>query len=392
MMPKFKTMLLAGTIALLPLGTAVQAAPEEAPAAEVVVDASQDSADVDSEAYAAESKAKMEREMDAAIAIVEKMFDTSDLPPVEPARLTLAQTTMGALIPSGSLERMMDNLYGKMFKTIMGEMGGESDLMISIKTGVESEKIAALDEATKGKIADVFDPNRQEREDQINKVIKPLISEVLADMEPPMRAGMAKAYARKFSAAQLTELNAFLATPTGTAYGNDWMALQADPEVMLAVIKAMPPLISKFIDRAPQIEKDMKELPKEKQLADLSDAELSKLAKLMKVDVKTLEEQRDMWKTDTMEATDAVAADDYAVDAAADAAADDYAVDAASDAATAAAAAADAPVEDPAYDRSNWSAADLKRVEDLETAYENASVAVQQAADEAVENARKKKK
>ncbi|ALH81424.1 hypothetical protein AN936_13940 [Sphingopyxis macrogoltabida] len=392
MMPKFKTMLLAGTIALLPLGTAVQAAPEEAPAAEVVVDASQDSADVDSEAYAAESKAKMEREMDAAIAIVEKMFDTSDLPPVEPARLTLAQTTMGALIPSGSLERMMDNLYGKMFKTIMGEMGGESDLMISIKTGVESEKIAALDEATKGKIADVFDPNRQEREDQINKVIKPLISEVLADMEPPMRAGMAKAYARKFSAAQLTELNAFLATPTGTAYGNDWMALQADPEVMLAVIKAMPPLISKFIDRAPQIEKDMKELPKEKQLADLSDAELSKLAKLMKVDVKTLEEQRDMWKTDTMEATDAVAADDYAVDAAADAAADDYAVDAASDAATAAAAAADAAVEDPAYDRSNWSAADLKRVEDLETAYENASVAVQQAADEAVENARKKKK
>ncbi|WP_411341112.1 DUF2059 domain-containing protein [Sphingopyxis sp. J-6] len=391
-MPKFKTMLLAGTIALLPLGTAVQAAPEEAPAAEVVVDASQDSADVDSEAYAAESKAKMEREMDAAIAIVEKMFDTSDLPPVEPARLTLAQTTMGALIPSGSLERMMDNLYGKMFKTIMGEMGGESDLMISIKTGVESEKIAALDEATKRKIADVFDPNRQEREDQINKVIKPLISEVLADMEPPMRAGMAKAYARKFSAVQLTELNAFLATPTGTAYGNDWMALQADPEVMLAVIKAMPPLISKFIDRAPQIEKDMKELPKEKQLADLSDAELSKLAKLMKVDVKTLKEQRDMWKTDTVEATDAMAADDYAVDAAADVAADDYAVDAASDAATAAAAAADAAVEDPAYDRSNWSAADLKRVEDLETAYENASVAVQQAADEAVENARKKKK
>lgn len=392
MMPKFKTMLLAGTIALLPLAAPTHAAPEEAPAAEVVVDASQDSANADSEAYAADAKAKMEREMDAAIAMVEKMFDTSDLPPVEPARLTLAQTTMGALIPAGSLERMMDNLYGKMFKTIMGEMGGESDLMISIKTGVESEKIAALDDATKGKIADVFDPNRQEREDQINKVIKPLISEVLTDMEPPMRAGMAKAYARKFSATQLTELNAFLATPTGTAYGNDWMALQADPEVMLAVIKAVPPLISKFIDRAPQIEKDMKELPKEKQLADLSDAELSKLAKLMKVDVKTLKEQRDMWKTDTMEATDAVTADDYAVDAAADVAADDYAVDAASDAADAAAAAADAAIEDPAYDRSNWSAADLKRVEELETAYENASVAVQQAADEAVENARKKKK
>src|SRR5690606_39986387 len=58
---------------------------------------------------------------------------------------------------------------------------------------------------------------------------KPLISEVLADMEPPMRTGMAKAYARKFSGAQLTDLNTFLATPTGQLYAGEWMALQADP-------------------------------------------------------------------------------------------------------------------------------------------------------------------
>jgi len=102
----------------------------------------------------------------------------------------------------------------------------------------------------------------------------------------------------------------------------------------------------------------------------------------MKVDVKVLKEQRDMWKTDSVEATDAVAVD----------AADDYAVDAAADAAEAAADAAVAAdaYADPAYDRSNWSAADLKRVEDLETAYENASLAAQQAAEEAAANASKR--
>src|SRR3546814_15248283 len=92
------------------------------------------------------------------------------------------------------------------------------------------------------------------------------------------------------------------------------MSLQADPELMLAVIKAFPPLVTKFIDRAPAIEKDLKELPREKQLSDFDDKQLGKLAKLMKVDVAALKEQRDMWKTD-MEATDAVAvdaADDYA--------------------------------------------------------------------------------
>jgi hypothetical protein len=392
MMPTFKSLLLAGTIAMLPLGAQAYAAPKEAPVAETIAmpdvvlteeGTRTPETDFDSEASAEAAKAKMQKEMDEAIALVEKMFDTSNLPPIEPARLTLAQTTMSALIPAGSLEKMVDNLYGKMFKTIMGEFGGQSDLLLSIKTGVENEQIATLDEATKGKVADMFDPHRNEREDQITRVIKPLISEVLGDMEPPMREGMSKAYARKFTAAQLTDLNGFLATPTGTLYANEWMALQADPEVMVAVIKAVPPLITKFIDRAPEIEKDMKELPKEKQLSDFDDKELAKLAKLMKVDVKVLKEQRDMWKTDTMEATDTVAvdaADDYAVDASADAA------DAAADAATYA---ADA-VADPAYDRSNWSAADLKRVEGLETAYENASLAAQQAADEAAANTRKK--
>lgn len=387
MTPTFKSILLAGTIAMMPLGAHAYAAPKQAPVAEVVevVEAptptetdDEATTEFDSEAYAAEAKAKMQKEMDEAIALIEKMFDTSSLPPIEPARLALAQKTMTALIPAGSLEKMIDNLYGKMFKTIMGEFGGQSDLMLSIKTGVESDKIATLDEATKAKIADMFDPHRKEREDQITRVIKPLISEVLGDMEPPMREGLAKAYARKFTAAQLTELNGFLATPTGTLYGNEWMALQADPEVMVTVIKAVPPLITKFIDRGPQIEKDMKDLPQEKQLSDFTDKDLAKLAKLMKVDVKVLKEQRDQWKSDTMDATEAVAveasADDYAADAA-DAAAD--AVDA---------------VADPAYDRSNWSAADLKRVEDLETAYENASIAAQQAAEEAAANASKRSK
>ena len=381
MMSKFKTMLLAGTFALAPLSANAQ----EAPVAEVV--AADDQGDVSSETYAADAKAKMQKEMDAAIALVEKMFDTSSLPPIEPARLSLAQQTMGALIPAGSLEKMIDNLYGKMFKTIMAELGGQSDLMLSIKTGVESDKIATLDEATKTKIADIFDPHRKEREDQITKVLKPLISEALTDLERPMRDGMAKAYARKFSAAQLTDLNSFLATPTGRLYANEWMALQADPEVMVAVMKALPPMVTKFMDRGPQIEKDMKELPKEKQLSDFSDKELASLAKLMKVDVKVLKEQRDMWKTDVIEATEAA---DAAADASYDGSAADAAAGAAEAAADAAAAATDYASDDPAYDRSNWSAADLKRVEDLETASGNAAFAAAEAQEAAANNARKK--
>lgn len=382
MMPSFKSILLAGAVAMLPFGAAAHAAPKkaakEAPVAEVMVAEpaqveEEPANDFDSEAYAKEQKAKMQKEMDEAIALIEKMFDTSSLPPIDPARLTLAEQTTAALIPAGSIEKMVDNLYGKMFKTLMGEFGGQSDMMLSIKTGVESEQIAKLDEPTKGKVADMFDPHRKEREDQITRVIKPLISEALADMEPPMRSGLAKAYARKFTGAQLTDLNGFLASPTGRVYASEWMALQADPEVMLAVIKAVPPLITKFIDRAPEIEKDFKELPKEKQLSDFTDKELSSLAKLMKVDVKVLKEQRDMWNSDSVEATEAAEAVDAAVDVAgAEAAAD--AAEAAADAAVA--------VEATEYDRSNWSEADRKRVEELEAAYLEAEAAAVEKARE----------
>ncbi len=372
MMSKFKTMLLAGTFALAPLAATAQ----EAPVAEIVA-ADEAQTEFSSDAAMADAKAKMQAEIDKAIALIEKIYGIDQLPPVAPAQLALAQQTTGALVPPGSLEKMLDNLYGKLFKGILGEIGGMSDLMLSIKTGVESDKIALLDDASKTAAADLLDPYRQQREDQVMKVIKPLISEALRDLEAPMRNGMAQAYARKFSAAQLNEMNGFFATPAGQAYTSEWMALQADPQVMLAMIKAVPPLVTKFIDRAPTLEKDMKALPKERQLSDLSEAELSKLAKLMKVDVKVLTDQRDMWKTD-------------AVDAAAGAADYSDSVDAAAEAAAAAADAAAEGSNDPAYDPANWSAADRAKYEELQAAADNASFAAVEAEQQAIANARKR--
>ncbi|UNU43526.1 DUF2059 domain-containing protein [Sphingopyxis sp. YF1] len=383
-MSTLKTMLLAGAMAFAP--AQAFAAPQEAPIAEVVTtDAVTTDAQDEptSEAAMAEAKAKMQKEIDEAIKLVEKVFGTDKLPPIAPAQLALAETTTGALVPPGSLEKMIDNLYGKLFRGLLGELGGMSDLMLSIKTGVESEKIEALDAPTKEAIADIFDPHRKAREEKIMTSIKPIVSEVLRDFEEPTRAGMARAFARKFSADQLTQMNAFFATPAGQAYASEWMALQADPEVILAIIKSVPPMANKWIDRVPELEGKFKDdLPKEKQLGDLSDAELTKLAKLMKVDVKVLKEQRDMWNSETTEAT---AADDVAY---ADAAAAE-----AGDAADAAAAAADAAAADwdPAYERDNWSEADRQRVEELEAASDAAATAAYDAQQAAIENARKRK-
>ena len=381
-MSTWKSVLLAGAMAFAPAQALAE--PKEAPAAEAVAAPEVANEGMQSdEAMMADAKAKMQKEIDQAVAMIEKIFGTDKLPPIAPAQLALAQQTTTALIPPGSLEKMLDNLYGKLFKGLMDEFGGTSDLMLSIKTGVESEKIATLDDKSKLAAANLFDPYRQQREDQITKIIKPLISEALGDMEVPMRNGLAHAYARKFTAQQLGDMNAFFTTPTGKAYSSEWMALQADPEVMLAMIKAVPPLVNKFIDRGTEIEGQFKDLPKEKQLADFSDADLAKLATLMKVDVKVLMEHRDQWNSPVEETTEAA----EAVDASTDVADASAAADAAADAADAAA----ATVDDPAYDRDNWSEADRTRVEQLEEAASNANSAAYDAQEQAVANARKKK-
>jgi hypothetical protein len=368
-MTAWKTLLLAGAAVLV--APPALAAQKEAPQAEIL--ATDEPAELSNEQMAAQAKARMQKDIDEAIALIEKIYGVDQLPAIPPAQLTLAKKTTGALVPAGSLEKMMDNLYGKLFRGFLGEFGGVSDLMLSYKTGVESEKIAALDQPTRDKIADIFDPQRKAREEQIMANVKPIMSEVLRDLETPMRDGMAAAFARKFSADQLTQMNAFFATPAGSAYANEWMALQADPEVMLAIIRSVPPMIDKWVDRAPELEGKFKDLPKEKQLTDLSDAELTKLAGLLQVDVQTLKDQRDLYKSvddAAMEATDAA------------------------EAAIAAGEASDAAMAEgdygPWYERENWSAEDLAKVEAIEAESNEIFGRSMEAQQAAIDNARKR--
>src|SRR3546814_1005616 len=70
MMPSFKSILLAGAAAMLPFAAPAHAAPEEAPVAEAVAAPEAETAEqFDSEASAEAAKAKMQREMDEAVAL-----------------------------------------------------------------------------------------------------------------------------------------------------------------------------------------------------------------------------------------------------------------------------------------------------------------------------------
>ncbi len=306
---------------------------------------------LEDEAIASASKTSEE---DAILAMIGKIFDTDvNAAPIDPVQLKLAETTAGKLLPNGSMKAMMTKMFETFVTPLMNAMPEMSPGEIMMKTGIYEGDVETLDDEKRKTITAMLDPTRKDRGKQVIEVITPLLDETMAMLEPPMRTGISRAYARKFSAEQLRQINSFFATPTGSAFAAESYPLQADPEVMRAMFKAMPELLKTLKAKGPSLDAEMKKLPKERTLADLSDAEMASLAKLLNVEPVKLEEQR------------AAMSADIATDAAADIAGD--AASAAADAAMAAADAAEASPyadetgEEPWYEEDNWAKADRAR-------------------------------
>jgi hypothetical protein len=59
---------------------------------------------------------------------------------------------------------------------------------------------------------------------------------------------MARSMASRFDAQQMAEIQRFLATPTGAAYGRQMVGLWFEPEVMRGAFQAFPDLMKMMPD------------------------------------------------------------------------------------------------------------------------------------------------
>ncbi|MBA4748155.1 MAG: DUF2059 domain-containing protein [Sphingopyxis sp.] len=281
-----------------------------------------------------------------------KLFDTGDKTPIDPAQLARAQATASKLLPDGAFGKMMDQMIGQFIKPMLKLDESMSGNQIATKTGVDFDKANALSDEQRGAVLAILDPGRNERNEGMFKVMTPLLMEVGKALEAPMREGLARAYARKFTPDQLAAVNAFFATPTGTAFAAESFAIQADPEVLSATFQAIPVMMTKLMGSAGDFEAQAKALPQERKLAELDDKELGELAKILDTSVAALKE--------------------YAVSAASEEVSLETMMQAEGAAEEATQAAADAAIAsgsddiEPWFDRANWDPADLAKVEALE--------------------------
>jgi hypothetical protein len=101
-------------------------------------------------------------------------------------------------------------------------------------------------------IAAEKDPNFKERMDITMKVMFSEMGNLMSEMEPAVRTAMASIYAKKYSVKELTDMNAFFATPSGANFAGNFMSSFTDKEMIKAsfgmmpkVMEAMPAIMKK---------------------------------------------------------------------------------------------------------------------------------------------------
>jgi len=207
---------------------------------------------------AADQAASMSMFAEMAVKAIDRILPPQADP--EPARLALARTAMDGFMPAGSYGRMFNVLTDNMMNDLYGRLMGMTGTQLSnavglpIASGTKAE-LTLLQQASKN------DPMFDARIKAYVAAFKVEMGTSMAIVEPKLREGMARAMARRFNAAQLTDLNLFFATDTGRAFGQDMMLLWIDGDVFRGMFASVPELMRAMPQSAKRFEAIDKQYP-----------------------------------------------------------------------------------------------------------------------------------
>lgn len=198
--------------------------------------------------------------------------------PADPARLAAARQAVDYVFPSGTYARIMNGTMDRMMDSIMDSMAQMPIKNLAGMSGVDTSKLGS---ATLAEVMEIYDPAFKQRMQIVTRTMMADIMGMMTQFEPDIRDGLAQAYAARYDARQLGEMNAFFATPTGKAYAADSYAIMMSPEVMAKMQAFMPKMMQQMPAIMEKVKAATDGLPPTRKYADLTDAEKDKLAKLL---------------------------------------------------------------------------------------------------------------
>ncbi len=201
--------------------------------------------------------------------------------PVDPAALASARQVAIKIWPTGSMERMMDAMSGQFAKTMTDSMLNLPLRDLVASAGLSATDVQQLGHGTVREIMAVIDPSFQQRLDITNRIMFLELGRVMSGIEPDMREALSRAYAKRFSVAQLGEISRFFNTPTGSAYAATSMQIAADPDYLAGMQSIMPKIAGIMPAIMVKVKVETDKLPKPRTYKELTPAERERIARLV---------------------------------------------------------------------------------------------------------------
>jgi hypothetical protein len=161
--------------------------------------------------------------------------------PVDPARLKAAENVVIKLVPPGTYQRIMKDMMDTMASGIVDQMLGLDPAVMAAMAGDEAN--GAVAGKTLEQLAAERDPYFRERMDIMMKVMFTEMGAMMVELEPEVRTALSSIYAKKYTLAELNDIGAFFATPSGESFAGNFMSTFTDKELMQASFGMMPKIM-----------------------------------------------------------------------------------------------------------------------------------------------------
>jgi hypothetical protein len=209
-------------------------------------------------------------------------------PTADAAKLDVATRIAGTMFPDGTYRKMMSGTFDQIMTSAFDSMGDLPMRDIAIAAGMKEEDVPKTEPGAMKEVMAILDPAYRQRMDLGMKAMMGSMVDLFEKFEPAMRAGLAEAYAKRFDAGQLSELERFFITPTGKLYAEQSMLVYSDPAVMKQMTAMMPDMMKQMPKMIGAMTDATKDLPKARKYADLTKDERARVAQLLGLDPKLM--------------------------------------------------------------------------------------------------------
>lgn len=207
-------------------------------------------------------------------------FTAEPLTPEQQARLPAAAALVDRIIPPGSVQDMMGSMFGNVINPLMEAVEPDPVAVVAERLDLVGQPLDLTPQQAEA-AATMLDPAWRERKRREAAAMPAVTSRMMEAMEPAIRTAMAELYAIHFTAAELADIDAFFATPSGASYARKSLSMSSDPRLMATIMQQMPVMFEAMASMEAEMAALTADLPPVRSYGDLTANERKGLARML---------------------------------------------------------------------------------------------------------------